>query len=153
MKVTKILASSMLALSIFSLSTITNAAEDNYSVQKTELQGVYGGWSEEAGYFTINSPLNRSAVAAFAPSAAPKWHKADIRTYPNGGGSYWEYIVATTEWPDAYHYTVAQYENKITGSVSKSSGRVYGMDQTTATSGEVTNDDKFFVMAKSYYGR
>jgi len=153
MKRRRIIAISMLALSIFSISTVTSAAENRYSVQNTDLQGVYGGWSEDEGYFTVNSVTDPSIITTFAPSAAPKWHKADIRAYNAGANTFMEYIVATTEWPDAYHYTVAQYENRFTGSVSKSSGRVYGMDQTTAISGEVDNDSRVALSAKSYYGR
>jgi len=151
MKRRRIIAISMLALSIFSISTVTSAADDYSPVQNTGLQGVYGGWSEDEGYFTVNPVTNASIITTFAPSASPKSHRAEIKTYRESSTTIREYIVATTEWPDAYHYTIAQYENAFTGSVTASSGRVYGMDQTTAISGTV--DGEFNIQkAKSYYG-
>ncbi|WP_156897735.1 hypothetical protein [Paenibacillus massiliensis] len=149
-----LLAVPILALSLFSIGSVTNAAEGTFLGQTSGLQGVYGGWSEDEGYFTIQPAISPNAITPFAPSAAPKWHKADIRSYSAGASVIREYIVATTEWPDAYHYTVAQYENKYNGNVQASSGRVYGMDQTTAISGDVDGEFRgLYLKAKSYYGR
>ncbi|MGE7022099.1 hypothetical protein [Solibacillus cecembensis] len=126
--------------------TPANAASTDTSFDKVtdeEIGTVYGGWSEDTGYFTNSSLLERSISLLSTPnhSAERQWNEGTTLPY--------ERIVATTTWDGVYHYSRARYEN-LFGNVEADSKRVYGTGKTKATSGWHSGGGSY--AGKSYYG-
>lgn len=130
-KLGKIPTTLVLAASIFCLSSSFAAAAD------------LGGWTEEGGYW--KAPV--TSLISTMSSSEPESHTAEIEY--RDVGFLEARIIATTEWYNVYHYTRARWEGPF-GGVYGDSGRVWGWDETTATSGWY---DRNTVSARSYWGR
>lgn len=138
MKVTKWLMAGALTLSLSStIFSSANAATENEGT-------IYGGWSEDTGYF--NNFMEKSGISLFATTPN---HTAS-KDYKTGGSLVYERVIADTTWKGEYHYSRARYEWHVSGSVESDSGRVWGNDVTKAVSGWNSGD---YVVAKTYYGK
>lgn len=106
---------------------------------------IYGGWSEDTGYFTLRQDSGFSSLATSNPV-----HRA-TKDYTRRGSAVYERVIANTTWPGVYHYSRARYESAITGSEAADSGRVWGLGTTQAISGWHPGDLDW--VAKTYYGK
>ncbi|MGC6585008.1 hypothetical protein ACPV3A_08560 [Paenibacillus sp. Dod16] len=96
-------------------------------------QQISGGWSESNGYYVNSSnSINSDSVGVLAPSS-----HTGKRLQWNVGSSaspVWEYAAyGETIWNGTYHYTTAQMELS-NGTVKTTSGRQWGLHQTSAQS-------------------
>lgn len=96
-------------------------------------QQVSGGWSESNGYY-VNLP--NSIDSYLAGPTAPSSHTGKRLTWNAGSKAspVWEHAAyGETVWYGTYHYTTAQMELS-NGTVKTTSGRQWGLDQTSAQS-------------------
>lgn len=118
----------MLALAL-SISAVTTSAF------ATETGKISGGWSESRGYYVNNYVDDGISVCAEGtPTATPNSHKGERwdKVKDNGGDVY-SAAHGETVWYYKNHYTTARMELS-NGTVKTTSGRVWGMDETKATS-------------------
>lgn len=106
---------------------------------------IYGGWSEDTGYFTLRQDSDISSFAIGNPI-----HSA-TKDYTRRGSAVYERVIANTTWPGVYHYSRARYESAISGRAEADSGRVWGFGTTQAISGWHPGDLGW--VAKTYYGK
>lgn len=108
-------------------------------VKGNENMEFIGGWSEDSGYWNTFDQLKASNK--------PQKHWAKI-TRKSAGGVVYTKVTGYTEWKGVKHYTRARFEGLF--GVEGDSGRIYGYGKTQASSDWV---DKFFTVAKTYWGK
>ena len=139
MKITKWVLAGALT---FSLSgTIVSSANVTIEDDPT----IYGGWSEDTGYFTLRQDNGISSFATSNPI-----HRA-TKEYTRRGSAVYERVIADTTWPGVYHYSRARYESAISGRAEADSKRQWGVSKTQAISGWHPGDLDW--VAKTYYGK
>ena len=143
MKFTKLLMAGAITLglssSILSPVNAATATEDEVT--------IYGGWSEDTGYFT--NFVQESGISLFAATSTAS-HSA-TKEHKKSGSALYERVIANTTWKGEYHYSRARYEGAIFNTIEADSGRVWGNDVTKAVSGWHPGD--LDSVAKTYYGK
>ncbi|WP_285395801.1 hypothetical protein [Lysinibacillus sp. fls2-241-R2A-57] len=138
MKITKWIMAGALTLSLGTIATANAAATEEEAT-------IYGGWSEDTGYFS-NFPQN-DGMSLFASDDGADHNATKERK--NSGSTVMERTHAKTVWTGT-HYTRARYE--AGKKVEADSDRQWNIGDTSkATSGWHTGDLNW--VAKSYYGR
>lgn len=143
------------------LITVIGLSVFTLNLSPVSSQAAEGGWVEDQGnwvmqdgqkVFTSSGEQNDFTegttlqLATASASSSPDKHYATFKQYSHS--TYvGERVTAHTEWDEVYHYSRARYEGFL--GVEGDSGRVWGNDITSATSGEV---DPSFTKAHTYWG-
>lgn len=114
-----------------------------------QADSIYGGWSDDKGYFTLKTDENPQVMRAYSATNTPQHTgKKESRTV-NGTSQF--RANGTTIWKGR-HYTTARMES-YGDVVLTTSGRVYGTDKTNAISPWWKFIPDVDYHARTYYGR